>query len=170
MGVALLSSDPAQNGAKRAELIQAIIEAGRENSTATVLFHTAINERMGLGVTDGKTLDLLVRLGPMAAGEIAEHTGLASASVTSLIDRLEEKGFVRRVRDPQDRRRVIVEPIMEREEEFAQHFGSFLEGGLAMLAGYNEEQLAVILDFLRQSTRLFHEEAVKLGKLPPSEA
>jgi DNA-binding MarR family transcriptional regulator len=170
MEVAVLSSDPAHKGAKRAELIQAIIRAGRENSTATVLFHTAVNERMGLGVTDGKTLDLLVRLGPMAAGEIAGHTGLASASVTSLVDRLEEKRFVRRVRDPQDRRRVIVEPILEREEEFAQHFGSFLEGGLAMLAGYDEEQLAVILDFLHQSTRLFQEEAVKLAKLSQSGA
>lgn len=159
-----MSSDPSPNGANRAELIQAIIEAGRENSTATVLFHTAVNERMGLGVTDGKTLDLLARLGPMAAGEIADHTGLASASVTSLVDRLEEKGFVRRVRDPRDRRRVIVEPVMEREEEFAGHFGSFVEGALDMLAGYDEEQLAVILDFLRQSTSLFHQEAVKLGQ------
>jgi hypothetical protein len=39
-----------------------------------------------------------------------------------------------------------------------------------MLAGYDEEQLAVILDFLRQSTRLFQEEAVKLAKLSQSGA
>jgi DNA-binding MarR family transcriptional regulator len=108
---------------------------------------------------------VLVRVGPMAAGELADYTGLASASVTSLVDRLEERGFVRRVRDAHDRRRVIVEPILEREEEFAAHFGSFIEAAMAMLGDYSTEQLAVILDFLTKSANVFREEAVKLGRI-----
>lgn len=70
----------------RDELVGAIGEAGSENSTATVLFHAAIAERLGLGPSDHKALDILARHGPLTAGEIGEHTGLASASVTSLID------------------------------------------------------------------------------------
>jgi hypothetical protein len=36
---------------------------------------------------------------PLGAGDIARHSALATASVTNLLDRLEQKGFVRRVRD-----------------------------------------------------------------------
>jgi DNA-binding MarR family transcriptional regulator len=165
METIILSSDSRPIKGQREKLLAAIVAAGREHSTATVLFHTAINEKMGLGVTDGKALDVLVRVGPMAAGELADYTGLASASVTSLVDRLEERGFVRRVRDAHDRRRVIVEPILEREEEFAAHFGSFIEAAMAMLGDYSTEQLAVILDFLTKSANVFREEAVKLGRI-----
>jgi DNA-binding MarR family transcriptional regulator len=164
METSVLSSDWHPKAGEREKLLAAIVAAGRENSTATVLFHSAINEKMGLGVTDGKALDVLVRVGPMAAGELADYTGLASASVTSLIDRLEERGFVRRVRDPHDRRRVIVEPILEREEEFAAHFGSFVAAAMALLDDYSTEELAVILDFLTKSAIVFQEEAVKLGQ------
>jgi DNA-binding MarR family transcriptional regulator len=56
-----------------------------------------------------KTIFLLSGAGPLTAGEIAQHTGLATVSVPSLLDRLERKGFVRRLRDSADRRRVMVE-------------------------------------------------------------
>src|ERR1700730_11975696 len=63
------------------------------------MLHTAIAERSGLTATDTKTIDTLIRLGPVSAGELAGYTGLATASVTSLIDRLTKKNLVRRPRD-----------------------------------------------------------------------
>jgi hypothetical protein len=57
----------------------------------------AIAERTGDAPSDTKTMDILLRLGPLTAGELGEHTGLATASVTSLIDRLEKKGLACRV-------------------------------------------------------------------------
>ncbi len=42
----------------------------------------------------------------MSAGELAEATGLSSAATTTLLDRLERKGFVQRERDTVDRRKV----------------------------------------------------------------
>ncbi|MGH2369932.1 MAG: MarR family winged helix-turn-helix transcriptional regulator, partial [Chloroflexota bacterium] len=124
-----MSSPAGQVDARRSELLDALSQAGREHSTATILFHSAISEQLGLGVTDMKTLDYLARLGPLTAGELGERTGLATASVTGLIDRLEAKGFVRRVRDTKDRRRVIVEPNLEAEAgvlRLFQSFGEFL--------------------------------------------
>lgn len=105
---------PTPGSARRRQLVEAILFAGRESSAATVMFHTAVAARAGLTATDSKTLDTLIRVGPVTAGELARHTGLATASVTSLIDRLEQKGLVRRARDARDRRRVMVEPIRER--------------------------------------------------------
>src|SRR5580692_9536056 len=95
----------------RSQLIAALSDAGRESSTATVLLHTAITDRIGLSASDTKTLDVLLRQGPCTAGELARHTGLTTPSVTSLIDRLEAKRLVRRVADAADRRRVIVKPV-----------------------------------------------------------
>jgi DNA-binding MarR family transcriptional regulator len=69
---------------------------------------------MALHPTDYKALGILDRLGPMSAGQLAAHTGLAAASITSLVDRLEARGFARRVHDSQDRRRVLVEAAEER--------------------------------------------------------
>lgn len=44
----------------------------------------------------------------MSAGEIAARLGVTSGSVTVLVDRLVERGYVTRLSDPHDRRRVLV--------------------------------------------------------------
>lgn len=137
----------------RRDLVEGILVAGRENSAATVLLHTAIAERVGLTATDTKTIDTLMRLGPVTAGEVAGYTGLATASVTSLIDRLERKGLVRRVRDPHDRRRVMVEPVRERLAGGDAVFGSIREGFSRLLERYTDEQLETILDFMQHASR-----------------
>lgn len=46
--------------------------------------------------------------GAMTQGALADHIGTHAASVSRLIDGLEEKGLVRRVGDSKDRRRIAV--------------------------------------------------------------
>jgi DNA-binding MarR family transcriptional regulator len=101
-----------------------LAQAGREYSDATVLFHTTVAQLLDLNPTDYKTVSMLERLGPMSAGEIARWTGLAAASVTDLVDRLERKGFVRRASDPADRRRVMIEPVAQKVASARRHFDS----------------------------------------------
>ena len=137
---------------RRRNLVEGILAAGRESSAATVMLHTAIAERSGLTATDTKTIDTLFRLGPVTAGELAGYTGLATASVTSLIDRLEKKDLVRRARDPRDRRRVIVEPVLERIADCQNVFGPIRAGFAQVLENYGDEQLETILDFMRRSS------------------
>src|SRR5262249_60828487 len=96
----------------RQEILQELSQVGREHSDATVLFHATMASLLDLHPTDYKALSMVERLGAMSAGEIAQHSGLAAASVTNLIDRLERKGFVRRVTDPQQPRGGRVEPGM----------------------------------------------------------
>lgn len=151
-----MSSRPERKKAanfSRRILVESILAAGRENSAANVLLHAAIAERAGLTATDTKTIDTLMRLGPVTAGEVAKYTGLATASVTSLIDRLEKKGFVRRVRDPYDRRRVMVEPVHERLAGGESVFGSIRKGFANLLERYSDEQLETILDFVQRSSK-----------------
>lgn len=146
----------------RADLIMRLAQSGRENSTATVLLHNAIADRVGLNATESKTLDLLARHGPLTAGEIARQTGLASASVTSLIDSLERKGFVHRRRDDQDRRRVIVEPVMEKIKEFGPHFAVFGELTDELIANYKPAELELILDVMERVTAFMQRSTERL--------
>jgi DNA-binding MarR family transcriptional regulator len=146
-----MSSHHPSSSSNREDLIEAVMNASRESSTTAVFFHTSLAERVGLGATEMKTLFLLSRLGPLTAGEIAHRTGLTTPSVTSLIDRLESKGFVRRVRDTHDRRHVIVERNEERLAELTRLFNSLQENFMDFLETYSEDQLATIADFLTRA-------------------
>jgi DNA-binding MarR family transcriptional regulator len=144
-------------------LIDALMFAGREYSTAAVMLHNAVAERFGLSVTDLKTLDILQRVGPLAAGDIALHTSLATASVTSLIDRLEKRGLVRRTRDPGgDRRRVVVKLTPKLDKTIAPLFASLNRRMLARFERYSDSQIETIREFLRSGAQEMREEAAKL--------
>ena len=148
---------------KRAELLEQLALAGRASSAATVMFHTAVAARQGLSASEEKALDLLERSGPLTAGELARQSGLAPASVIALINRLEAKGFARRVQNPSDRRSVLVEVDAERlyatvAPLFADWVGSLQE----LYAGYTDEQLEVILHFLTEAARRQREATARL--------
>lgn len=138
----------------RQALLDAVSEAGRGNSTATVLFHAAVAESAGLGASDHKALDLLMRGGPLTAGDLTQRVGLSPASVSALIDRLEGRGYVRRKRDPNDGRRVLVEPVVEGLVPLHEAFGPFQTGLAGVLATYSDEELRTILSFLNRTTAL----------------
>jgi len=131
----------------RTELLAALRRVGREHSDATVLFHSALAGELGLHPTDYKALGVVQRLGPLSAGELGRRTGLAAASVTNLIDRLEARGFLRRESDPADRRRVMLRADVSEVSDNA-FFASWQRSTARMWERYTDTELAVILDFL----------------------
>lgn len=159
-----MSSGDRKRARSRDELLDALRKAGREHSDATVLFHTTVAEQLGLSTSDHKTMSLLERVGPLTAGEIAEWTGLATPSVTALIDRLERRGLAQRVRDLRDRRRVIVKPTPEGVAKFAPFFESPRRSLARLFDPYTPEELEVILDFLTRSTQRLRGETAKLTR------
>ena len=139
---------------RRAELLEQLEMAGRASSVATVMFHTAVAARQGLSASEEKALDLLERSGPLTAGELARQSGLAPASVTGLINRLELKGFARRIQNPGDRRSILVEVDVERlYARVAPLFADWARSLQELYAGYSDEQLEVILHFLTEAAR-----------------
>ncbi|CAM5683929.1 MarR family winged helix-turn-helix transcriptional regulator [Streptomyces griseorubiginosus] len=84
----------------------------------------------------------------MSAGRLGALLGLNSAGTTSLIDRLERGGHVRRVRGRADRRKVVVE-VDEKAVELGQaFFGPLIDRTVELLQGYDERERAAIRGFL----------------------
>lgn len=145
-------SKPQTASDKRGELIERMNVAGREISSAAVMFHTAVAARRGLSATEEKALDVLLREGPMTHADLRAHTGLAAASVTDLIDRLERKGYAERGPHPEDRRRVLVSVIADRVyADMAPLFIDWVGSLEELYATYSDAQLRVISDFMTKA-------------------
>jgi len=153
-----------RNLTKRPELLDAINWAGRELSAHTVMFHTAIAERLGVCATDHKAFDFILRSGPVTAGQLAEITGLTTGAITGVIDRLEKAGYVQRVRDAADRRKVLVQSTLDamRQRQIRKLFDSLVRAMTELASDYSDRDLAVILDFMKRSKVLLHDETTKL--------
>jgi DNA-binding MarR family transcriptional regulator len=104
----------------------------------------------------------------MTAGQLADLTGLTTGAITGMLNRLEEAGLVRRERDPGDGRRVIVQPVPDTDEmqKIDAIFDSLGEAWDDMIASYDDEQLSLLLEFLRRSNALSRKEIVRLREAP----
>ena len=146
----------------RAGLLDEVQRAGRQLSAATIMFHQAVADRLGLNPTDHKCIDLLALKGLMTAGELADATGLTTGAITGVIDRLEGAGYVRREDDPNDRRRVIVRVIPRRYREIGRLFEGLSARTADLGALYSDRELATILDFMSRSHQMLHEATFEL--------
>ena len=134
----------------------------RRYSTATVLFHHAVAERLGLGPSDHKCLDLLVERGTLTGAELAALTGLTSGAITGVVARLERAGYLRRQPDPDDGRRQLLRPAPERIADIAEVFAGLQSDSAALVAGFDTAQLEAIAQFLVRATRFASERAALL--------
>ena len=153
----------------RDELIQEFIAAIRASQTATDKFDHSVADYVGLDRTAYRCLDILDQEGPMTAGRLAQRARLSPGAMTALLDRLEKRGFARRTRDTEDRRRVLVEVTPELRQMAAELYGTPDEGAQA-LAAYTNEQLEFLIGFLRGNTAYQEERMRRLEDLKAREA
>jgi DNA-binding MarR family transcriptional regulator len=135
----------------------------RRAGAAMQLLGAAAADRIGINVTDLNCLNIVALDGQLTAGELARKTGLTTASITGVLDRLEQAGFVRRERDPHDRRRVIVRlDVIRGMRDVAPVFAPVIQAWRGAAAGYTDEQLNLILDFQRELERIMRDALIEL--------
>lgn len=145
-----------QKKPSKQELMIGIRDAGRQLSGVTIQFHHLVSERVGLSGADHKYLDILLQNGSMAAGKLASLSGLTTGAVTTMLDRLEKQGLVKRERDPSDRRKVIVVPNHQLTAEKLGPVFTTLEKKLAHAnQNFTLEQLQTIQQYMENSTAVF---------------
>jgi DNA-binding MarR family transcriptional regulator len=148
----------------REELIASFVAAVRASQTANQMLDAAIADYLGIHGTDFRCLDILDQEGPMTAGRLAERARLSPGATTTLIDRLERKGFARRTRDTGDRRKVLVEVTPKVREMGEQLYGTH-EDAAAGLVRYTDAELALLTEFMRGNTAFQVEHMQRLDAL-----
>ena len=142
-------------------------DLGRKMGIHTILFHSAIAERLGLNITDHKCLEYMIGNEGITAGELAKVTGLTTGAITGVIDRLERAGFARRRPDPHDRRKVVVFAVEPRLPEIGKLFESLSRNMGKAMSNYSKPEYEVVIDFMRRVSDVMREENLKLrSKLP----
>ncbi|HLO36246.1 MAG TPA: MarR family transcriptional regulator [Candidatus Deferrimicrobium sp.] len=146
--------------------IDSVLRALRRVNLQGSFFGQTVAIRFGLSESDIETLEALIDVGASTAGRLSELTGLTSGAVTRVIDRLEQAGFVRRVADPADRRRVIVEAIPEKVAAVQATLNRVGSASAEEIGRYTDAQLALITDFLTRMEQITREEATSLRDNP----
>jgi DNA-binding MarR family transcriptional regulator len=125
-----------------------VADSLRALSTEIDRLDQAAADRYGLNRTDMRALDITGRAGPLAPTDLARLLGFTTGGVTTVLDRLERAGYVRRRPAVGDRRRLVVEVTEATEARDAEVFGGLIRQTSDLLAAYTDDQLRVIDDFL----------------------
>jgi DNA-binding MarR family transcriptional regulator len=162
--------DPSGGGSSRQQLETELLLAMRKTGAVMQLLGLRAADRLGINPTDLNCMNIVALSGSMTAGELARATGLTTASITGVLDRLEEAGFVRRERDPADRRRVVVKlSDGPRLREVGPVFAPMIQALQGALAGYDEGRLRTLLEFQRQLEEAVGEHLARLKEADKKE-
>lgn len=140
---------------RREELFQRLGDEVRASQRATDAVDELITEHLRINRTDSRCLDILDDHGRMSAGRLAELSNLSTGAVTAVVDRLERAGYARRVADPNDRRRVLVE-LTPKTQALAWELmgGPMSEAAKPLIDRYSESELELLLEFTRRGREI----------------
>ena len=117
---------------------------------------------IGINQTDLICLNVLFRRGAMTAGQLAGAVGLTTGATTTVIDRLERGGYVRRRGDAADRRRVLVEADPDAARRAFGLFDGLLERLAGLSGDFSDEQLALLAQMLGRVQGILADYAAEL--------
>jgi len=138
----------------RGELLGEVAEELRLSGVTNDIADQVVADFLGLNRTDTRCLDIIERLDGVSAGRLAAEAGLSTGAVTTVLDRLERAGYARRVPDPGDRRRVLVELTPGARRQLRELFAPLADGTVRQLEAYTTDQISLVRDFMRDHRRL----------------
>ncbi len=149
---------------KRTEILSRLWDLGRKLSTLTVFLHQAIAQSFGLNATDTKCIDVILShsAGSVTAGQLSDVTGLTTGAITHILDRLEKRGFIERVRDTRDRRKVFVRVKMEKLAPFFPKYEAIGKAHMALAEEYGTKELQLISEYMQKSYEVSERELAKM--------
>jgi len=148
----------------RQDLLNRLWDLGRIMSTQTVFLHQAIAQTVGLNATDTKCIDLILRgpSGSITAGWLSDMTGLTTGAITHILDRLEKRRFIERVRDTRDRRRVFVQVRPESLKPLAPKYEAIGRAYMSLVEQYSDKELQLICAYMEKTSQVSERELANL--------
>lgn len=146
------------------ELFEELNQAVQWAGTLSVIYANVIAHRFGLSATEFEAMDLITRFCPITAGKLAEYCGLTSGAITGIVDRLERQGFVRRERDPEDRRRVFIIPTKdkERSKKIRALHRPIRKGFKEYVERYDEDQIYMLIKMQKEANAMVERSIAQL--------
>jgi DNA-binding MarR family transcriptional regulator len=146
----------------KAELIAAVGQRIQSFQDATDEMDEAVAGRLSLNRTDLRCLSVVSQAGPMTPSALADATGLTRAAMTTALDRLERAGYLRRVRDQEDRRSVRVELAKEAMNDVQELYGPIAAEGARMLQTFTAAELSAVLRILDEGSKMQRDHAKRI--------
>lgn len=94
------------------------------------------------------TIDVLGVRGSCRMGEIAKHLGVVQSAITALIDRLEDRDIVERVRSKEDRRVWLVTLTKQGQKIYANEEKVYRAVANEMLAPLDEAEQDLLISLM----------------------
>lgn len=142
-----------------------VVVACRRLSGAMDSFDAAAAATIGVGRNDLRALNLLED-GPVSQATIAAALRITRPSVTTLVDRLQAAGLVRRVPDPRDRRTTLVELLPATWQAFERVYRPVGTHVNQLAHGWDEQQRQAVAQSLLDLSAIFDEAVTRLMQQP----
>src|SRR3954452_18114459 len=123
----------------------------RGASVQVALLNHQVGSRLKMRDVDFDCLNLINQHGPLGPGALAKLAGLHPATMTGVLERLEQAGWVTRDRDPADRRAVVVSAVRGRGREVLELYDDMNSSMDDICAAYTVEELELIAGFLHRT-------------------
>jgi DNA-binding MarR family transcriptional regulator len=154
-GDCAMAKKPASaEGTSMHDLVEHVGLEIRRMGAQSVMMSQVIADRFGIHTTDLECLDLITMRQQTTAGELARATGLTSGAMTALLDRLERAGYISRVHDSVDRRRITIQVREEAIEPIKAVYAPIGERMAELWSRFTADELKTVSQFLRRSTDL----------------
>lgn len=137
------------NPARNARLDQLLTEAIPNWAILVVQLNNLVAERLGVTDTDVQCLHVLGQHGPTTPSVLAQYVNLTTGSASRMIDRLVAAECVRRVADPKDRRRVLIEPTQNGLDRVRDAYTGLIDRTRDDLDPFDDRELDTLLRFMR---------------------
>jgi DNA-binding MarR family transcriptional regulator len=125
----------------------------REHSSAVLRHAAATAKRMGLEASELAALEHLQAAGAINQKHLGERLSMSPGAITAMIDRLQRRGYVERIPNPEDRRSALVNITKAGLEESLRYLWPYIEDMKGVEADFSEEEQAVVARFLRAATQ-----------------
>jgi len=138
----------------REQVMRDLGDAIRAYQNALDKADDAVAEILMINRTDARCLDIVDQHDRITAGQLAAEAGLTTGAVTAVVDRLERAGLIRRVRDPDDRRKVWLEVTPAATEAMGELYAPMIADARARFDGYSTKDIEMLTDFIRMTREI----------------
>lgn len=121
--VALMRMDPGEMGSDPSDAGRLLLRL----ASAQLQYVGQLRRYLGVTLSELHTLLALWDGGRCSMSTLADRVDLSRAAITTLADRIETAGYVERVPDPSDRRRVLLSVTQKFERAISEHAARLLD-------------------------------------------